>query len=124
TATWARCSSRSRRSCSGSTAGRTPPGRSACHDFSHDSSQSSSQSSSHDSSHDFSPDSFPHSSRDSRRASRLVRGGGGPVTFEHPAWLAGLALLLPLALLEWRAVLRAERSLRLMLGVRPLAGPL
>ena len=44
------------------------------------------------------------------------------MSFEHPTWLAGLLLLVPLALVEWRAVLRADRSLRLLLGQRPLQG--
>ena len=44
------------------------------------------------------------------------------MSFEHPAWLAGLLLLLPLGLIEWRAVVRADRSLRLLLGARPLTG--
>jgi Ca-activated chloride channel family protein len=42
------------------------------------------------------------------------------MTFEHPAWLLWLVLLLPLALIEWRALLRSERSLKLLLGARPL----
>src|SRR5262245_7065046 len=44
------------------------------------------------------------------------------MSFEHPAWLAGLLLLVPLALVEWRAVVRADRSLRMLLGARPLQG--
>ena len=44
------------------------------------------------------------------------------MTFEHPVWLLWLLLLAPLALLEWRALLRTERSLRLLLGHRPLPG--
>ncbi|MCE9628087.1 MAG: VWA domain-containing protein [Candidatus Eisenbacteria bacterium] len=44
------------------------------------------------------------------------------MTFEHPLWLWGLLLILPLALLEWRAVRRAEQAVRAMLGSRPLPG--
>lgn len=44
------------------------------------------------------------------------------MTFEHPGWLVWLTLLAPLALLEWRALLRTERSLKLLLGARPLPG--
>ena len=44
------------------------------------------------------------------------------MTFEHPAWLLWLVLLAPLALLEWRALLRTERSLKLLLGAKPLPG--
>jgi len=44
------------------------------------------------------------------------------MSFEHPAWLAGLLLLIPLALLEARALVRADRSLRMLLGSRPLPG--
>jgi Ca-activated chloride channel family protein len=44
------------------------------------------------------------------------------MTFEHPGWLLWLMLLVPLALIEWRALLRTERSLRLLLGARPLPG--
>src|SRR5512143_2032618 len=44
------------------------------------------------------------------------------MTFEHPAWLLWLLLLVPLALLEWRALARAERSLKLLLGRKPLPG--
>lgn len=44
------------------------------------------------------------------------------MTFEHPGWLLWLMLLVPLALIEWRSLLRAERSLRLLLGARPLPG--
>ncbi len=44
------------------------------------------------------------------------------MTFEHPGWLLWLMLLAPLALLEWRALLRTERSLRTLLGPRPLPG--
>ena len=44
------------------------------------------------------------------------------MTFEHPLWLLGLLLLLPLALLEWRALGRADRSVKLLLGQRPLPG--
>lgn len=44
------------------------------------------------------------------------------MTFEHPFRLLWLVLLVPLALLEWRALVRAERSLKLLLGPRPLPG--
>jgi Ca-activated chloride channel family protein len=44
------------------------------------------------------------------------------MTFEHPYWLLGLLLLLPLALVEWRALGRANRAVRLLLGQRPLPG--
>ncbi len=44
------------------------------------------------------------------------------MTFQNPLWLAWLVLLLPLSFLEWRALLRAERSLKLLLGPRPLPG--
>jgi len=44
------------------------------------------------------------------------------MSFEHPYWLLGLLLLLPLALLEWRALGRARRSVKLLLGPRPLPG--
>ncbi|HEY6193744.1 MAG TPA: VWA domain-containing protein, partial [Candidatus Eisenbacteria bacterium] len=44
------------------------------------------------------------------------------MTFEHPGWLAWLMLLVPLALIEWRAALRAERSIKLLFGARPLPG--
>ena len=42
------------------------------------------------------------------------------MTFEHPGWLVWLVLLMPLALLEWRALLRGERAVKLLLGPRPL----
>lgn len=44
------------------------------------------------------------------------------MTFEHPYWLLGLLLLLPLALFEWRGLVRAQRSLKLLLGPQPLPG--
>ena len=44
------------------------------------------------------------------------------MSFEHPTWLLGLLLLLPLALLEWRALGRANRSVKTLLGPRPLPG--
>ena len=44
------------------------------------------------------------------------------MTFEHPLRLLWLVLLVPLAFLEWRAIVRADRSLRLLLGPRPLPG--
>ena len=44
------------------------------------------------------------------------------MTFEHRAWLLGLLLLVPLALIEWRGLVRADRSLKLLLGPRPLVG--
>ena len=44
------------------------------------------------------------------------------MSFEHPIRLLGLLLLLPLALLEWRALGRADRSVKLLLGQRPLPG--
>jgi len=44
------------------------------------------------------------------------------MSFEHPIWLLGLLLLLPLALLEWRALNRAQRAVKLLLGPRPLPG--
>ena len=44
------------------------------------------------------------------------------MSFEHPFRLLGLLLLLPLAFLEWRALRRADRSVKLLLGVRPLPG--
>jgi Ca-activated chloride channel family protein len=44
------------------------------------------------------------------------------MSFEHPVRLLGLLLLLPLAFLEWRALSRADRSVKLLLGVRPLPG--
>ncbi len=49
-------------------------------------------------------------------------GVPGAMTFEHPLWLWGLLLVVPLALLEWRAVRRAEQAIRAMLGPRPLPG--
>jgi Ca-activated chloride channel family protein len=44
------------------------------------------------------------------------------MTFEHPGWLLWLVLLVPLAMLEWRALVRADRSVKLLLGTRPLPG--
>lgn len=44
------------------------------------------------------------------------------MTFEHPLWLWGLLLVLPLALLEWRALRRTEQVVKKMLGPRPLSG--
>lgn len=44
------------------------------------------------------------------------------MTFEHPGWLVWLLALVPLALLEWRAVLRADRNVKLLLGRKPLPG--
>src|SRR5262245_8616865 len=44
------------------------------------------------------------------------------MSFEHPLRLLGLLLLLPLAFFEWRALRRADRSVKLLLGVRPLSG--
>ena len=44
------------------------------------------------------------------------------MSFEHPFRLLGLLLLLPLAFLEWRALRRADRAVKLLLGVRPLPG--
>jgi Ca-activated chloride channel family protein len=44
------------------------------------------------------------------------------VTFEHPGWLLWLLLLGPLGILEWRAVVRANRAVRLLLGQKPLPG--
>lgn len=44
------------------------------------------------------------------------------MTFQHPNWLLWLLALVPLALLEWRAVVRAERSVQLLLGRKPLPG--
>ncbi len=44
------------------------------------------------------------------------------MTFQNLLWLAWLVLLLPLAFFEWRALMRAERSLKLLLGPRPLPG--
>ena len=44
------------------------------------------------------------------------------MTFQHPGWLVWLVLLLPFALLEWRALVRADRSLKALLGRDPLPG--
>lgn len=44
------------------------------------------------------------------------------MTFEHPGWLWWLLVLVPLALLEWRAVQRADRNVKLLLGRKPLPG--
>ena len=44
------------------------------------------------------------------------------MSFEHPLRLLGLLLLLPLAFFEWRALRRADRAVKLLLGVRPLSG--
>ncbi len=44
------------------------------------------------------------------------------MTFQNPLWLLWLLLLVPLAFLEWRMLARASRSLRLLLGTRPLPG--
>ena len=44
------------------------------------------------------------------------------MNFEHPLRLLGLLLLVPLALLEWRALGRANRAVKLLLGQRPLPG--
>ncbi len=44
------------------------------------------------------------------------------MTFQNPLWLLWLLLLVPLAFLEWRMLARATRSLRLLLGARPLPG--
>ncbi len=44
------------------------------------------------------------------------------MTFQHPGWLLWLLALVPLAWLEWRAVVRAERSVQLLLGRKPLPG--
>lgn len=41
------------------------------------------------------------------------------MTFESPTWLWALLLLPPLALLEWRAVERARRAARALVGPRP-----
>ncbi|MCC6348049.1 MAG: VWA domain-containing protein [Candidatus Eisenbacteria bacterium] len=41
------------------------------------------------------------------------------MSFEHPAWLWGLAALPLLALLEWRALERARRAARSLVGSRP-----
>src|SRR5262249_656314 len=64
--------------------------------------------------------------RDPARLPRLVeRHVGVPgalMSFEHPRWLFGLLLLLPMALLEWRALVRAARSVKLLLGAKPLPG--
>lgn len=44
------------------------------------------------------------------------------MSFENPTWLLALVLLVPLALVEWRGLVRAERSLKLLLGPQPLPG--
>jgi Ca-activated chloride channel family protein len=44
------------------------------------------------------------------------------MTFQHPGWLLWLVLLVPFAFLEWRALVRAERSLKSLLGRDPLPG--
>jgi Ca-activated chloride channel family protein len=44
------------------------------------------------------------------------------MTFQHPAWLWWLLLLLPYAFLEWRALASAEHSVRALLGRAPLPG--
>jgi Ca-activated chloride channel family protein len=44
------------------------------------------------------------------------------MSFEHPYLLIGLLLLVPLALIEWRGLVRARRSLKLLLGPQPLPG--
>jgi Ca-activated chloride channel homolog len=41
------------------------------------------------------------------------------MTFEDPRWLWGLALLPLLALLEWRAAVRARKALATLVGTRP-----
>src|SRR5215831_5908907 len=83
------------RSCSPSTASRTRHGHFECHD----------------------PE--PHLPSAPRRPS-IQRGL--LMSFEHPFRLLGLLLLLPLALLEWRALGRADRAVKLLLGTRPLPG--
>lgn len=44
------------------------------------------------------------------------------MTFQHPGWLVWLLLLLPFAFIEWRALVRADRSLKALLGRDPLPG--
>ena len=44
------------------------------------------------------------------------------MTFQNPLWLWGLLLSVPIALLEWRSLRRAEHAVRTMLGSRPLEG--
>lgn len=44
------------------------------------------------------------------------------MTFQDPRWLWGLWLIVPVALLEWRSLRRAELAVRAMLGPRPLEG--
>ncbi len=44
------------------------------------------------------------------------------MTFQHPGWLLWLVLLVPFAFLEWRALVRADRSLKSLLGRDPLPG--
>jgi Ca-activated chloride channel family protein len=44
------------------------------------------------------------------------------MTFQHPGWLWWLLLLLPYAFLEWRALARADHSVKALLGRAPLPG--
>ena len=44
------------------------------------------------------------------------------MTFQNPSWLLWLVLLVPFAFIEWRALVRADRSLAALLGREPLPG--
>jgi len=44
------------------------------------------------------------------------------MTFQNPGWLVWLLLLVPFAWFEWRALVRAKRSLHALLGRQPLPG--